>query len=161
MSGPHVRLGELADDSIAATVFALVRAGAQNKPEMAVALRGTIVLRFEEGYPAVRMDFCGDEIIVGDDVAGDDRAVDLIVSGRMGDINALIASPLTGGLPKPTTPRGRKALARLADGRVEMDGPLRLGRKMLMLLTLEEALPETRANRARARQRRDREPQEP
>jgi hypothetical protein len=80
-----------------------------------------------------------------------DRAYDLEVSGRMGDVTALIAAPLTGGLPKPTTRPGRAALARLADGRVEFDGPLALGRKLLRLLAIDDvavrAPKESRAER--------------
>jgi hypothetical protein len=148
----QVLLGELADDSIAAAVFGLVRGGAATRPALARSIHGAIVLKCD-GYPGVRIEFRGDEIEVSDDLDGDDRAADLVVSGRIGDVNALIACPLTGGLPRPTTPRGRKGLARLADGRVEFDGPLRLGRKLLMLLTLEDALPSKAASRARARQR--------
>jgi len=70
----------------------------------------------------------------------------------MGDVTALIAASLTGGLPKPTTRPGRAALARLADGRVEFDGPLALGRKQLRLLAIDDvavrAPEEARAERA-------------
>jgi len=70
----------------------------------------------------------------------------------MGDFTALIAAPLTGGLPKPTTRPGRAALARLADGRVEFDGTLALGRKLLRLLAIDDvavrAPQESRAERA-------------
>jgi hypothetical protein len=148
-----VILGTLADDSVAPAIFGLVRGGADLRPELAAQIRGSIALRFHEDYPGVRIDFRGDEIEVGDELDADDRAVDLVVRGRMGDINALIAAPLAGGLPRPTSARGRKALARLADGRVDFDGPLLLGRKLIMLLTLEDALPGRRAARARARAR--------
>ncbi|HEX6390869.1 MAG TPA: hypothetical protein VFZ89_15520 [Solirubrobacteraceae bacterium] len=144
---PEVIFGPLADDSVAPAIFGLVRGGAAARPGLAESIRGSILLRFEEDYPAVRIDFRGDEIEVGDEIAGDDRAVDLLVSGRMGDINALIAAPLSAGLPRPTSARGRQALARLADGRVDFDGPLRLGRTLIMLLTLEDALPKRRASR--------------
>lgn len=146
---PRVHIGTLHDDSVAGPIYTLVRHGVDARPALAAEIRGSVVLRFEEGYCPVRIDFRGDEIEVSDDVEGDDRAVDLLVTGRMGDINALIASPLTGGLPKPTHARGRKALARLADGRVEFDGPLLLGRKLIMLLSLEEQMP----SRARSRRR--------
>jgi hypothetical protein len=90
-----------------------------------------------DGYAPVRIDFRGDEIEVGDDFESHDRAHDLEVIGRMGDVTALIAAPLTGGLPKPTTRTGRAALARLADGRVEFNGPLALGRRLLRLLAID------------------------
>lgn len=154
---PQVLLGVLADDSVAPAIFGLVRGGALARPDLAAQIRGAIVLRFTEDYPGVRIDFRGDEIEVGDEIDADDRAVDLLIAGRMGDINALIAAPLAGGLPRPTSPRGRKALARLADGRVDFDGPLLLGRKLIMLLTLEDALPKRRTTRARERARREAE----
>ena len=86
----------------------------------------------------MRIDFRGDEVEVGDDLGGPGRPDHLEVSGRMGDVTALIAAPLTGGLPKPTKRPGRAALARLADGRVEFDGPLALGRKLLRLLAIDD-----------------------
>jgi hypothetical protein len=146
----EVLLGHLSDDSVAPAIFGLVRGGAAARPKLAEDIRGSIVIRFQEDYPAVRIDFRGDEIEVGDERHDEDRAADLLVTGRIGDINALIAAPLSAGLPRPTSPRGRKALARLADGRVEFDGPLRLGRKLIMLLTLEDALPRRRRSRSRA-----------
>jgi hypothetical protein len=41
-------------------------------------------------------------------------------------------------LPKPTTRTGRAALSRLADGRVELNGPLTLGRRLLRLLAIDD-----------------------
>lgn len=134
---PTVRLGHLADDSIAASVYVLVCHGVALRPQLAHSMQASIVLRFPDGYSPVRIDFRGDEIKVGDDEDGDDRAHDLEITGRLGDVNALIAAPLAGGLPKPTTPRGRAAIGRLADGRVEFDGPLRLARKLLKLLAVD------------------------
>lgn len=159
MTGPRVILGELHDDSVATPIFTLVRHGAERRPDLATELRGAIVIRFHEGYCGVRIEFRGDEIEVADDMDGDDRAVDLLISGRMGDINALISAPLTGGLPRPTHPRGRKALSRLADGRVEFDGPLLLGRKLIMLLTVEDLV--TTRGRSRRRAAAAPDPREP
>jgi len=153
---PRVMLGELADDSVAASVYGLVRSGAEMRPALAHELRGSILMRFEEVEAAVRVDFRGDGIEVCDDPLSEDRAHDLVITGKLGDVNALIATPLAGGLPRPTSARGRKALARLADGRVEFDGPLRLGRKLLLLLSVLETPAEARARRraTRARERR-------
>jgi hypothetical protein len=134
---PTVRLGHLADDSIAASVYVLVCHGVALRPRLAMSMQASVVLRFPDGYSAVRIDFRGDEIEVGDDPDSQDRASDLEITGRLGDVNALIAAPLAGGLPKPTTPRGRAAIGRLADGRVEFDGPLRLARKLLKLLAVD------------------------
>ena len=55
------------------------------------------------------------------------------------------------GLPKPTTRLGRSAIARLADGRVDFDGPLSLGRSLLRLLAIDP-VPVSRRTRERARE---------
>lgn len=144
---PVVRLGHVADDSIAASVYVLVCHGCALRPDQARDFNASVVLRFPDGYSPVRIDFRGDEIEVYDDERSDDRAHDLEITGRLGDVNALIAAPLAGGLPKPTTTRGRAALARLADGRVEFDGPLRLARKLLKLLAVEPS-PKSRRSRS-------------
>lgn len=137
-----VHVGDLCGDSLAPSVLALVRAGVRRDPDLAAEIRGSVVLRFTgmdgaTAYPPVRIDFRGEAIAIGDDPAESDRAHDLEVSGRLPDVLALVSAPLAGGLPKPTSARGRQALARLADGRVEFDGPLRLGRKLIRLLQIE------------------------
>ncbi len=122
-------------DSLAPSVLALVRAGAQRDPAMAAATRGTVLLRFVEGFPPVKIVFGGQVIEVAD--ASDGERVDLEVTGRLPDVLLLVSVPQASGLPLPTNPRGRAALARLADGRVEMDGPIRLGRRVLALMRIE------------------------
>src|SRR4051794_24153852 len=99
MGAPAVRLGHVSDDSVAANLYVIVAHGVGHRPDLAASLKASVVLRFAEGYAPVRIDFRGDEIEVGDDVDGDDRAHDLEVVGRMGDVTALIAAPLRGGLP--------------------------------------------------------------
>jgi hypothetical protein len=141
---PSVWLGHTADDSIAVSIYVLVRDGARQRPQLSAAMRGSVRMRFVDGYAPVRIDLRGDEIEVADDVDSDDRACDLELSGRLGDIATLIVAPLAGGLPKPTTRRGRQAIARLADGRVDFDGPLGLARNLLRLLAVD-------ADRAAAR----------
>lgn len=131
-----VRLGRLTEDSLAPSVLALVRAGVARDPVFATETRGVVVLRFVEGFPSVRIEFCGTDVSVGDH-HHEDGAADLEVSGRLPDVLLLVSVPQAGGLPLPTTARGRAALARLADGRVEMDGPIRLGRRLLALLRIE------------------------
>lgn len=152
---PAVILGDLADDSIAAAVYVLVRHGALLRPALAAELRGSVLLRLAEAYPPVRIAFRGDEIEVEDARDVEDRAHDLEIVGRLGDVNSLLAAPLAGGLPKPTSQRGRAALARLADGRVDFIGGLTLARKVLMLLAVDgPAADDTRrARRARAARR--------
>jgi hypothetical protein len=138
VEAPTVLLGSVSDDSIAPNLYVIVAHGVRARPEMAAAMQASVRLRFLDGYAPVRIDFRGDEVEVGDDDEDSDRAHDLEVIGRMGDVTALIAAPLAGGLPKPTTRPGRAALARLADGRVEFDGPLALGRKLLRLLAIDD-----------------------
>jgi hypothetical protein len=133
---PVVCLGDLADDSVAVSMYVLVRHAVRQRPELATAMRGSVRLRFAEGYAPVRIDFRGDEVEVAD-VDADDRAHDLEISGRLGDVNALLIAPLVGGLPSPATRHGRGAIARLADGRVDVHGPLTLARNLLRLLTVD------------------------
>ena len=99
----------------------------------------------------MRIDLRGDEIEVADDVDGEPRAYDLELSGRLGDVATLVVAPLAGGLPKPTTRRGRRAIARLADGRVDFDGPLGLARNLLRLLAVDADRAAARPAAARAR----------
>jgi hypothetical protein len=134
---PVVFLGHTADDSIAASVYVLVRHGVQQRPALAEGMRGSVRMRFLDDYPSVRIEFRGAEIAVADCADGHDRACDLELSGRLGDVSALIAAPLAAGLPKPTTRGGRRALARLADGRIDLDGPLTLARNLLRLLAAD------------------------
>ncbi|MCW3013690.1 MAG: hypothetical protein JWO02_782 [Solirubrobacterales bacterium] len=149
---PSVTLGQLSDESIAASVYILVRHGAQLRPALAVELRGSVLLRFADDYSPVRIDFRGEDIHVEDARHLEDRAHDLEIVGRLGDVNAVIAAPLAGGLPKPTSQRGRQALARLADGRVDFIGALGLARKVLMLLAID---PAASADTRRARRERE------
>jgi hypothetical protein len=131
----HVALGRTVEGSIAAPVCALVERGVLLRPEVAERLEASVVLRFTEGFPSVRIDFRGDEIEVTDD-PDFDMAHDLAIEGSLPDIVALTAAPLAGGLPKPTAAAGRAAIARLADGRVDFDGRLRLARDVLRLLSV-------------------------
>jgi hypothetical protein len=128
-----VRLGELAEDGIAPSIFALVEHGVGKRPALAAQTVGEVELRFAEGYPPVRIGFGGDEILVQDGGAGDP---DLVVSGTMPDIVHLTATKLVGGVPSPTSGRGRAALARMARGRVKVEGDRALGRKLLRILAL-------------------------
>jgi hypothetical protein len=130
----HVRLGKTGPGSITASIYALVERGALLRPAHAAELRGTVVLEFLEAYPPTRIAFGAGEIQVSD--AGErEGAADLVVRGALPDMVALIAAPLGGGLPKPTSAAGRAALARLADGRVDFDGSLGLARGLLALMT--------------------------
>ena len=102
-----------------------------------------MVFEFSEGFAATRIDFRGDRIDVADAGPGD-RAHDLLIQGALHDVVALLAAPLAGGLPKPTSGSGRAALARLADGRVDFDGPLRLARGLTRLMSVAQSPAERR-----------------
>jgi hypothetical protein len=140
---PKVRLGRTGSGSVSAAVFAFVERGAILRPQHARELRGSVLLRFTEDYESVEIDFRGDEILVAD-ASDADRAHDLVLQAAFHDFAALLASPLTGGLPRPTSAIGRAALGRLADGRIEFEGPLRLARGLLRLMS---ALPDKQAPR--------------
>src|SRR4051794_33785028 len=134
---PAVWLGRTAADSIAVSIFVVVRDGARRRPEAAARMRGSVRIRFVDDYPSVRIDFRGDEIEVADDRHDDAGTCDLELSGRLSDIAALIAAPLAAGLPNPASRAGRRALVRLADGRVQIDGPLGLAHELLRLLAVD------------------------
>ena len=125
-----VKLGTLGDASIAATVYAIVDRAVAKRPEVVEELAGTDV-RFELGdaYWPVRVRFGRHEVEVADD--DESAPVDLVIHGSLPDLQTLLVAPLTKGVP-----RSRAALARLADGRVALDGPLGLGRAVLRLLAL-------------------------
>jgi len=134
-------------------IYALVERGVLLRPALAVELRGSILMRLGDPYKPVRVELCEGEIEVGD-CEDDDRAHDLVIDGALHDFIALIGSPLTGGLPRPTTAMGRAAFARLVDGRVQLSGPRNLARGLLRLLS---AMPESRRS-ATSPARRDRTP---
>lgn len=134
---PRVWLGHIADDSIAVSIYALVREGVRQQPGLAASMAASVRMTFVDDYPPVRIELRRDEIEIADDIDADDRACDLELSGRLGDIAALLVVPLAGGLPLPTTRRGRGAIARLADGRVDFDGSLALARDLLRLLAVD------------------------
>ena len=60
----------------------------------------------------------------------------LVVSGSLPDVVAIMATPLMGGLPRLTDRRGRSALASLASGRVRFRGSPRLMRRLLRLIQI-------------------------
>jgi hypothetical protein len=136
-ASPAVWLGRTAADSIAVSIFVVVRDGARRHPEAAARMRGSVRIRFVDDYPSVRIDFRGDAIVVADDLHDEAATCDLELSGRLSDIAALIAAPLAAGLPNPATRAGRRAITRLADGRVQIDGPLGLAHELLRLLAVD------------------------
>lgn len=133
MSAPRVVLGETGTHSVAATVYGLADRGARLRPDVAAALSGRIRLRFAEGYADVVLDCSPASIVVGDDAGGE---VDAQIEAALPDFVVLVSAPLARGVPKPTDRRGRAALARLADGRVDFTGSLKLSRTLLRLLSV-------------------------
>jgi hypothetical protein len=133
----EVRLGETAEGSISAAVYALVERAVHQQPEIAAELTGHIVrLEFDEGWPPIRIEFYGDVIEVGD--CGGHEA-DAVIRGALPDVTAVLTAPLTAGVPNPIKAQGRAALARLADGRVRTEGSRAVARRVLQLLAIDRA----------------------
>ena len=53
-----------------------------------------------------------------------------MIRGSLPDVVQLTAAPLFGGVPNPTYARGRGALARMAGGRVKIEGSPLLARRL-------------------------------
>ena len=132
-----MRLGRLTEDGVAPSIFGLLERGIERRPEVAAQLRGRVVFRFAEDFSPLRISFKPKTIVLED---GDLRKPDLVIAGTMPDIVHLLTVPLLGGrlggFPNPARPRGREAIARLASGRVRMDGDTGLGMKLLQLLAV-------------------------
>jgi hypothetical protein len=100
-------------------------------------MRGRVVFRFAEDFSPLRITFRPRSVVVED---GDSRKPDLVIEGRLPDIVHFATVPtLQGrlhGVPDPRRPRGRRALRRLASGRVRIEGDRVLGRRLLRLLAV-------------------------
>jgi hypothetical protein len=127
----------MVDDGVAPSIFGLLERGIERRPEIAAQLRGRVVFRFEEDFSPLRIAFKPKTVVLED---GDLRKPDLVIAGSLPDIVHLLTVPTLGGrlggLPNPTKPRGREALARVASGRVKIDGDTGFGLKLLQLLAL-------------------------
>lgn len=136
---PALRLGRLAHDGIAPSVYVLVERGAAKRPALARGARGVVELRFNEPLAPVRIAFTASEIVVEDGAVGNHSGArpDLVVSGRLPDIIRLTTAPMVAGLPSPADPRGRAVLGQLARGQVRVRGDRALGRRLLALLALD------------------------
>jgi hypothetical protein len=134
---PSIRLGRMVEDGVAPSIFGLIERGIAREPELAAKMRGRVVFRFAEDFSPLRIHFRPRSVVVED---GDSRKPDLVISGRLPDIVHFATVPtLQGrlhGVPDPRQPRGRKALRRLADGRVRIEGDRVLGRRLLRLLAV-------------------------
>jgi hypothetical protein len=133
VTAPPVRLGHVGTTSVTATVFGLLDRGCTLRPDLAAQLDGRIRLRFAEDYADVRIECAPEAILVMDD---DDAPVDLEIRASLPDFVLLLAAPLAKGLPKPTDRRGRAALARVADGRIELTGSVGTARRLLRVMSV-------------------------
>lgn len=132
---PRIKLGHLATNGIAPSLLGLVERGAVKRPKIARSLEGIVEIRFAEDYASVRVHFSREEVLV-EDVNGRRRPADLVIQGSLPDIVHLASAPLIGGIPKPTDPRGRSALSRVAGRKVKIEGSPLLARRVLKLLEI-------------------------
>jgi hypothetical protein len=134
---PTIRLGRMVEDGVAPSIFGLIERGIAREPGLAAEMRGRVVFRFAEDFSPLRITFRPRSVVVED---GDARKPDLVIEGSLPDIVHFATVPtLRGrlhGVPDPRQPRGRKALRRLADGRVRIEGNRVLGRRLLRLLAV-------------------------
>jgi hypothetical protein len=132
-----VRLGRMVEDGVAPSIFGLIERGIVREPSLAAEMRGRVVFRFAEDFSPLRITFKARSVVIED---GDSRKPDLVIEGSLPDIVHFATVPtLRGrlhGVPDPRQPRGRKALRRLADGRVRIEGNRILGRRLLRLLAV-------------------------
>ena len=125
----------MAPNGISPSLFGLIERGAQRRPSEASSLRGRIELRFSEDFAPIQITFEPGDILVED--AGDgDWSADLVIRGSLPDVVQLASAPLMRGIPKLTDRRGRAALARVAGGKVRIEGSRLLARRLLQLLQL-------------------------
>jgi len=130
-----VKLGHQAPNGIAAGLLALVERGAQKRPRVARELRGRVEIRFAEDYAPVRLHFDDAHVLI-EDGNGRRWSSDLVIEGSLPDVVQLATAPLIGGMPKPTSKRGRAALASVAARRVRIEGSALLARRVMKLLEL-------------------------
>jgi hypothetical protein len=134
---PSIRLGRMVEDGVAPSIFGLVERGIAREPDLAARMRGRVVIRFAEDFSPVRIQFRPRSVVVED---GDSRSPDLVIAGRLPDIVHFATVPTLGGrlhgVPDPRQPRGRRALRRLASGRIQVDGDRVLARRLIRLLAV-------------------------
>ena len=134
---PSVRLGRMVEDGVSPSIFGLIERGIARDPALAARMRGRVVFRFAEDFSPLRISFRARSVVVED---GDSRNPDLVIAGRLPDIVHFATVPtLRGrlhGVPDPRRPHGRRALARLARGRVRIEGDRVLARRLLRLLAV-------------------------
>jgi hypothetical protein len=126
----------VAPNGISPSLFGLIEHGVGKRPGAARSLRGRVELRFAEDFAPIRIEFEDGAILVEDGGSDDDWSPDVVISGSLPDVVQLASAPLMGGIPKVTDRRGRAALARVAGGRVKIEGSRLLARRLLQVLQL-------------------------
>ena len=130
-------LGPTGERSLAATVYGLLDRGARLRPDIAAQLDGCVVVTFSDGGHAdVRIDCHDGRIAVCDAALAGGGEPDLEIRASLHDFVVLLGAPLTRGFPKPTDRRGRAALARIADGRVDFIGSIALARRFMRVMSV-------------------------
>jgi len=115
----------------------MVERGAALRPDVAESLEGTFEIRFTQRFAAVRIVCSAGRILVEDVAAGGEGVdADVTIRGSLPDVVALVSVPLVGGVPRPTSPRGRAALASITGGRVTIEGSRKRARRLLQLLEI-------------------------
>jgi hypothetical protein len=136
---PRVKLGTMAENGIAGSLFGLLERGVSRQPRIARSTEGTVMLRFKEDFAPIRISFDKGTVTVEDipeEPGRRNTRPDLTVSGSLPDIVHLATAPLIGGIPRLTHARGRAALARFAGGRVKIEGSPLLARRLLKMLEI-------------------------
>lgn len=132
-----VRLGRLVEDGVAPSIWGLLELGVERRPEIVAEMRGRVVFRFSEEFSPLRIAFKPKTVVIED---GDLRKPDAVIAGTLPDIVHFLTVPMLGGrlggVPDPRAPRGRAALARVASGRVKIEGDRALARRLLQLLAV-------------------------
>jgi hypothetical protein len=127
----------MVEDGVAPSILGLIARGVVREPDLAAEMCGRVVLRFDEEFSPLRIAFRPRSVVVED---GDLRKPDLVIAARLPDIVHVATVPTLGGrlgrLPDPRQPRGRRALGRLASGRVKVEGENALARRLLRLLAV-------------------------
>jgi hypothetical protein len=127
----------MVEDGVAPSILGLIERGVTREPDLVAEMRGRVVFRFAEEFSPLRIAFRPRSVVVED---GDLRKPDLVIAGRLPDIVHMATVPTLGGrlggLPDPRQARGRRALRRLANGRVRIEGDGALARRLLRLLAV-------------------------
>ena len=119
---PSVKLGHQAPNGISASMYGLIDRGVAKRPRVARVIRGTVEFRFHEDFATVRVTFGDDEVLVEDVKRA--RKADLVIRGTLPNVVQLTSAPIT------------RQVARVAGGKVKIEGSPLLARRVLKLLEI-------------------------